>query len=89
MALVSRSSIGRLARALVIALLILMLLPYVIAPFYRLINPVSTLMMWRWVTGHRVARTWLPLAQMSPAMPLGASRKSTLPLPDPCARGSR
>ena len=36
---------------LVIVVLVLVLLPYVIAPFYRVINPVSTLMLWRWATG--------------------------------------
>jgi len=44
--------------------------PYVIAPFYRMIDPVSTLMVWRWLTGARVERTWLSLDRIAPALPL-------------------
>ena len=32
-------------------------------------NPVSTLMLWRWATGARVERTWVPLAAIAPALP--------------------
>ncbi len=55
--------------ALVIAGVIL-LAPYVLLPLYRFVNPVSTLMVWRWVTGHRVERTYVPLQQIAPALPL-------------------
>ena len=41
---------------LAIVVLVLILLPYLLAPFYRVINPVSTLMLWRWATGQRVER---------------------------------
>jgi len=44
--------------------------PYIIAPFYRAIDPVSTLMVWRRLTGARVERTWLPLDRIAPALPL-------------------
>jgi monofunctional glycosyltransferase len=54
--------------AVVIAILVLA--PYVIAPFYRFIDPVSTPMLWRWATGQRVVRIYLPLNRMSPALPL-------------------
>lgn len=53
-----------------VALVVLLAAPYVIAPFYRVIDPVSTLMVWRWLTGARVERTWLPLDRMAPALPL-------------------
>ena len=53
-----------------VALIVVLALPYVIAPFYRVIDPVSTLMAWRWLTGARVERTWLPLDRMAPALPL-------------------
>ena len=53
-----------------VALIVVLALPYVIAPFYRVIDPVSTLMVWRWLTGARVERTWLPLDRMAPALPL-------------------
>jgi len=53
-----------------VALIVVLALPYVIAPFYRVIDPVSTLMVWRWLTGARVERTWLSLGRMAPALPL-------------------
>jgi monofunctional biosynthetic peptidoglycan transglycosylase len=45
--------------------LVVLLLPYLLAPLYRFVDPVSTLMLGRWVTGKRVERTWVPLAAMS------------------------
>src|SRR5438105_8684788 len=59
----------RTFRAIVIAILAVLLLPYVIAPFYRVIDPVSTLMLWRRATGARVERTWMPLTAIAPALP--------------------
>jgi len=46
-----------------------LLLPYLLAPLYRVIDPVSTPMMARWLTGKRVERTVVPLLQMAPALP--------------------
>jgi monofunctional biosynthetic peptidoglycan transglycosylase len=46
------------------------LLPYLIAPFYRFIDPVSTRMAWRWMTGARVERVVVPLNRIAPALPL-------------------
>jgi monofunctional biosynthetic peptidoglycan transglycosylase len=60
----------RVVRYAVIVLAVLVALPYIIAPFYRVIDPVSTLMLWRRITGERVERKWMPLAQISPALPL-------------------
>jgi monofunctional glycosyltransferase len=51
--------------ALLIVALVL-LTPYVITPLYRSVNPVSTLMMWRYLTGGRVQRTVLPLDRVAP-----------------------
>lgn len=48
----------------------LLILPYVLVPLYRVINPVSTLMLWRWATGGRVERAFVPLQRMAPALPL-------------------
>jgi monofunctional biosynthetic peptidoglycan transglycosylase len=62
--------VGRVARIFVIVLIVLIALPYLIAPLYRVVNPVSTLMLWHWVTGQRVEQTWLPLTQISPALPI-------------------
>ena len=65
----SHSVAFRIFRASVIAILALLLLPYAIAPFYRVVDPVSTLMLWRRATGARVQRTWVPLTTIAPALP--------------------
>ena len=64
-----RSVAFRILRAVVVVLLVLVLLPYVVAPFYRVVDPVSALMLWRRVTGQRVERIWMPLTAISPALP--------------------
>ena len=64
-----RSMAFRILRALLVALLIIVLLPYVLAPLYRFVDPVSALMLWRRATGHRVERIWVPLGAISPALP--------------------
>jgi monofunctional biosynthetic peptidoglycan transglycosylase len=66
----ARRWLARLAWACVLALAILLLLPYLLAPLYRFVNPVSTLMLWRWVTGARVERTFVPIEHMAPALPI-------------------
>ena len=53
-----------------IAVLAFLLAPYVIAPFYRVIDPVSTPMLWRWATGARVQRTFVPLRRIAPVLPI-------------------
>lgn len=53
---------------LLIALAVL-LLPYLLAPLYRAGHPVSTLMVWRWLTGAPVSRQWIDLSAISPALP--------------------
>ena len=47
----------------------MLLLPYVVAPFYRAGHPVSTLMAWRWLTGAPMSRQWIDLSAMSPSLP--------------------
>ena len=47
-----------------------MLLPYLIAPLYRFVDPVSTLMLWRWATGARVETSFVPLERMAPVLPV-------------------
>jgi monofunctional biosynthetic peptidoglycan transglycosylase len=66
----SMPSLRRVAAVVAIVIAVLVLIPYVIAPLYRVIDPVSTLMLWRWATGARVERVWLPLDRISPALPL-------------------
>lgn len=59
----------KLVRILAIAVIALLLIPYVLTPVYWLVQPPSTLMLWRWVTGQRVERTYVPLERMGPYLP--------------------
>src|SRR5262249_35752081 len=43
-------------RVLVLGCAFLLILPYVLTPLYRVVDPVSTLMLWRWGTRTRVER---------------------------------
>ncbi len=61
---------SRPLRVAIAAVALFILLPYVLVPLYRFVNPVSTLMAWRFVTGQRVERTFVPLTQIAPALPL-------------------
>ena len=51
------------------AVVALLLLPYLLAPLYRVFDPVSTLMLARWVTGQRVDRSTVPLERIAPVLP--------------------
>ena len=57
-------------RLVVLALVALVLLPYLITPVYSIVDPVSTTMLSRWLSGARVERRFVPVARMSPALPL-------------------
>ena len=57
-------------RWLLVLVLLVLLLPYALVPLYRIVDPVSTPMLWRWAKGARVERTFVPLARISPALPL-------------------
>ena len=52
------------------AIVILLLLPYLIAPLYLFVTPISTPMLWRYLTGQRVERIVRPLEAISPTVPL-------------------
>jgi monofunctional biosynthetic peptidoglycan transglycosylase len=60
----------RIAVRVAIVVLALFLIPYAIAPFYRVIDPVSTPMLWRWLSGARIERIWVPLDRIAPVLPL-------------------
>ena len=60
----------RLVRTAFIVVLLLLVLPYLLVPLYRVGHPVSTLMLARWFTGQNVTREWLDLAEIAPALPL-------------------
>ena len=47
-----------------------MLLPYVFTLLYLFVRPVSTPMVYRWMTGARVVRTFVPLDDIAPVLPL-------------------
>ena len=60
----------RIVRVCLLALVVLIAVPYVLAPFYRFGAPVSTLMLWRRARGERVERRWVPLERIAPALRL-------------------
>ena len=64
-----RSTAFRAARLIIVAAAVLLLLPYLLAPLYRVVDPVSTLMLGRWVTGKRVDRAWVPLGKIATVLP--------------------
>jgi monofunctional glycosyltransferase len=66
----TRASLWRVARLCLLALAVVIAIPYLIAPFYRVVDPVSTLMLWRWARGARVERTWVPIDRIAPVLPL-------------------
>src|SRR5579864_81426 len=66
----SMPSLRRIAVGIAAAIVAFVLVPYAIAPLYRFVDPVSTPMLWRWATGARVERVWLPLDRISPILPL-------------------
>jgi monofunctional biosynthetic peptidoglycan transglycosylase len=55
--------------ALLVFLLAVLLLPYLLTPFYRTGHPASALMAWRHITGAPVSRQWVDLAAMAPSLP--------------------
>ncbi len=65
-----RTALRRSLLLLAVIVLIVLALPYLIVPLYRFGEPVSTLMLWRWATGQRVERVFVPLAHIASALPL-------------------
>jgi monofunctional glycosyltransferase len=59
----------RIVRILLLIALLVVLLPYVLAPLYRFGHPVSTLMAWRWLSGAPVSRQWVDFREISPYLP--------------------
>ena len=64
------SRLPRPLRVAVFTVLVLLALPYLIVPFYAFGKPVSTVMLWRELTGARMQRNYVPLSRMSPALAL-------------------
>src|SRR6266403_2427302 len=59
-----------LARGAVLVIALVLLLPYLLVPVYRVVNPISTLMLWRSATGARVEQSFVPIERMAPALPV-------------------
>ena len=59
----------RIVRNLFLIVLLVLVLPYLVAPLYRVGHPVSTLMAWRWLSGAPVSRQWIDLGAMAPSLP--------------------
>jgi monofunctional biosynthetic peptidoglycan transglycosylase len=59
----------RIARILILIVLVVLLLPYLLTPLYSVGHPVSTLMAWRWSTGAPVSRQWIDFSRVAPALP--------------------
>jgi monofunctional biosynthetic peptidoglycan transglycosylase len=56
-------------RVLIVGCAVLLILPYVLTPLYRVADPVSTLMLWRRATGGRVERIVKPIDLLAPSLP--------------------
>lgn len=59
----------RTVRAILLVVVLVLLVPYALTPFYAGGHPVSTLMLWRSVTGQPMERRWVDLSAMSPYLP--------------------
>ena len=57
-------------RVVLFAILIVLALPYLLTPLYAVVDPTSTVMLWRNITGARVERQFVKLERISPALPL-------------------
>jgi monofunctional glycosyltransferase len=64
-----RSGLGRVVRWTLFLIIGLLLLPYLLTPLYRFAMPVSTPMVWRWITGERVTRSVVPISALPAVLP--------------------
>jgi monofunctional biosynthetic peptidoglycan transglycosylase len=53
---------------LVVGTVFLLLLPYLLTPLYRVVDPVSTLMLWRWAKRARVERIVVSTDHVAPIL---------------------
>jgi monofunctional biosynthetic peptidoglycan transglycosylase len=65
----ARARLRRLAQVLFGCFAVLMILPYVLALLYRAVDPLSTLMLWRWATRAPVQRVVMPIDLLAPTLP--------------------
>src|SRR5579871_232411 len=59
----------RVIRVLAVGCASLLILPYLLTPLYRVVNPVSTLMLWRRAEGARVEQVVTPIDLLGPILP--------------------
>jgi len=59
----------RALKTLALIVLVALIVPYVLTPLYRTGHPISTLMLWRKLTGAPMSRQWIDLRAMSPYLP--------------------
>jgi monofunctional biosynthetic peptidoglycan transglycosylase len=59
----------RAIRTLALIVLVALIVPYVLTPLYRTGHPISTLMLWRKLSGAPMSRQWIDLRAMSPYLP--------------------
>jgi len=64
----TRHGFRRLIRAVAPLVILILLLPFALTLIYGTVAPVSTVMLWRWITGKPVERRWVPLDRVSPAL---------------------
>jgi len=62
--------VARPLRVLFFTMMGLLLLPYVLTPLYAVVDPTSTVMLWRKATGSRVERHFVKLDRIAPALAL-------------------
>jgi monofunctional glycosyltransferase len=65
-----RAILRRSLFALLVVIVALLAVPYLIAPLYRFVQPVSMPMLWRFATGRPVERIFIPVGQIAPALPI-------------------
>ncbi|BAT58636.1 penicillin-binding protein 1F [Variibacter gotjawalensis] len=63
------SGTSRVLRWAIGVILFVLLLPYVLTLAYAVVTPVSTPMLWRYLTLQRVTRTYVPMSEISSALP--------------------
>ncbi len=62
--------LSRVLRGAILVIVACLLLPYILTLLYRFVDPVSTSMLWRWMSGNRVERSYVALERIAPALPL-------------------
>src|SRR5262245_18439459 len=64
-----RGYCGAFLRWVFVIIMFLVLLPYVLTPVYRYVNPISTPMLARWLTLKPVTRSYVPISSMPVILP--------------------